>query len=129
MLEISQLPEEETALIFIVGDALRFWLTITDPDPESPDPENPIMVVRDLTGWTVASQIRKSTKKTDPILAAFEFNTLDSTGVIAAYLSSEESTKLEGLKSGRWDYQLTDPAGEPQTIMYGPAMPSGQVTR
>lgn len=128
-LAISQIPEDETLLEWIVGDALRFWLTIEDPDPDSPDPENPIMVPRNLTGWTVAAQIRKSTKLADPVLAVFEFNTLDETGEIAAYLTSEESTKLDGVRAGRWDLQLTDPSGDPETIMYGPASPAGQVTR
>lgn len=129
MQELSQLPEEETALIFIVGDAFRFDLTILDPDPESPDPENPVMVPRNLTGWTVSAQIRKSRKVADPIIAQFEFNDLDDSGQIAAYLTHEESTKLDGLSAGRWDFQLTNPEGDPQTIMYGPARPAGQVTR
>jgi hypothetical protein len=136
MAEIKQLPEEETTLIFIVGDALRFSLTILDPDPAWVDPDpladppnTPDMIPRDLTGWSVAAQIRKSRKKTDPIIASFAFNVLDATGEIAAYLSPAESTKLDGLTSGRWDFQLTDPAGDPQTLLYGPAKPSGQVTR
>lgn len=126
---ISQLPEEETALEWIVGDFLEFWLTITDPDPDSPDPENPDMIVRNLTGWTVAAQIRKSTKAADPIIASFEFDTLGESGEIHAMLTGTESSKLEGLRAGRWDLQLTDPSGKPETILYGPAGPVGQVTR
>lgn len=135
-LAIAQIPLNETRLEWIVGDALRFWLTIEDPDPDwvDPDPEadppnEPDMIPRDLTGWTVAAQIRKSTKLADPVLAVFEFNTLDETGEIAAYLTPEESTKLDGVRAGRWDLQLTDPSGDPETIMYGPAAPAGQVTR
>lgn len=134
-LAISQIPEDETLLEWIVGDALRFWLTIEDPnpdyDPDLPeDPDtNPQMKPRDLTGWSVAAQIRKSTKLADPVLAVFEFNILDETGEIAAYLTPEESTKLDGVRAGRWDLQLTDPSGDPETIMYGPAAPAGQVTR
>ena len=133
---ISQLPEEETLLEFIVGDALRFELLIVDPDPDwvDPDPEadppnEPDMIPRNLTGWTVAAQVRKSKKKTDPVLAEFAFEELDETGMVYAYLSPEESTKLDGLSAGRWDFQLTDPVGDPQTIIYGPARPGGQVTR
>lgn len=129
MAELKQLPEEETTLIFIVGDALRFTMTILDPDPLSPDPENPIMIPRDLTGWNVAAQIRKSRKLADPVIAEFEFNDLDTTGVIEAYLSPIESTKLDGLSAGRWDFQLSDPSGDPITIIYGPVLPGGQVTR
>lgn len=129
MLEISQVPEEETLLTFIVGDALRFSMRIVDPDPDSPDPENPVMVPRNLTGYTVAAQIRKSRKKTDPILAQFEFNTLDETGEIHAYLTAEESSKMDGVSSARWDLQLTDTLGDPITLLYGPAKPPGQVTR
>lgn len=129
MAEIKQVPEEETSLIFIVGDYLEFWLTILDPDPDSPDPENPVMVPRNLTGWSVAAQVRKSLKKTDPIIASFAFDELDETGEIHGYLTHEESTKLDGLNAGRWDFQLSDPDGKPQTIIRGPALPEGQVTR
>lgn len=134
-LVIAQIPVNETLLEWIVGDALRFWLTITDPnpdyDPDLPeDPDtNPQMVLRNLTGWTVSAQIRKSTKPTDSVIAVFEFNTLDETGEIAAYLTPVESTKLDGIRAGRWDLQLTDPSGDTETIMYGPAQPAGQVTR
>ena len=135
-LAISQIPADETLLEWIVGDALRFWLTIEDPDPDwvDPDPEadppnEPDMIPRDLTGWTVAAQIRKSIKLADPILAAFSFDPLDETGEIAAYLSPTESAKLEGVRAGRWDLQLVDPSGDVETIMYGPAQPAGQVTR
>lgn len=126
---ISQIPEDETLLEWVVGDALRFWLTIEDPDPDSPDPDNPVMVPRNLTGWTVAAQIRKSTKMEDPIIASFQFNTLDDTGEIAAYLSPTESAKLDGFRVCRWDLQIQDPSGDPETILYGPAQPAGQVTR
>jgi hypothetical protein len=127
--EIVQLPDGETLLSFIVGDALRFEMTVLDPDPASPDPENPNMIPRNLTGWTAKCQIRKTVKVADPILAEFTFNTLDPTGVIQAYLSPTESSKLEGLASGRWDFQITDPSGDPDTIMRGPARPVGQVSR
>lgn len=129
MQTISQVPEEETQLEFIVGDALRFELLITDPDPDSVDPDNPDFLPRNLTGWTAASQIRKSKKLSDPIIAQFEFNELDESGEIYAYLTPEESSKLDGLSAGRWDFQLTDPSGDPLTIIYGPAKPAGQVTR
>ncbi len=133
--DLEQSPQKAT-LIFVVGDALRFRLRIVDPDPDwvDPDPDadppnEPDMIPRDLTGWAVASQIRKSTKAADPVISEFEFNDLDDTGVIVAYLTHEESTKLEGLTSAVWDYQLTDPSGDPVTVMAGPAKPKGQVTR
>lgn len=126
---ISQLPDGETLLEWVVGDFLEFWLTITDPDPDSPDPDNPDMIVRNLTGWTVAAQIRKSTKKTDPKLAEFIFDDLDESGEVHAMLTDVESSKLDGIRAGRWDLQLTNPAGQTQTIVLGPAQPAGQVTR
>ncbi len=129
MTVVSQLPEEETTLEWIVGDFLEFWLTITDPDPDSPDPENPVMVIRNLTGWTVAAQIRKDVKLASPVIAEFSFDDLDESGEIHAMLTGEESSKLDGYRAARWDLQLTDPSGKPQTIMYGPAKPEGQVTR
>lgn len=120
---------QKATLLWTVGDALRFSVRIVDPDPDSPDPENPVMIPRVLTGYSAAAQIRKSTKKTDPIIAAFEFEIEEAEGVIHAYLSPDESTKLDGVASGKWDYQLTDPSGDPLTIMAGPAKPGGQVTR
>lgn len=126
--EISQLPQDVT-LLWVAGDALRFRLTIKDPDPDSPDPEHPVMIPRDLTGWIAASQIRKDAKLETALLAEFEFNTLDDTGVIAAYLTPDESENLRGVKSGAWDLQITDPTGDPQTIMAGPAKPRADVTR
>lgn len=125
---IGQAPQK-TTLLWVVGDALKFTLRIVDPDPDSEDPDNPDMIARDLTGYSVAAQIRKSTKKTDPVLAEFTFNDLDETGEINAYLSPVESTKLDGVTSAKWDYQLTDPDGDPITLMAGPAKPAGQVTR
>lgn len=125
---IDQSPKVVT-LIWVAGDALRFRIRIVDPDPDSPDPENPVMVARDLTGWSAASQIRKDTKKDSPLLAEFTFNTLDETGIIDAYLSPSESQKLRDITSAKWDYQLSDPAADPLTIMAGPAKPKGDVTR
>ncbi|HEY5444321.1 MAG TPA: hypothetical protein VIJ87_07620 [Pyrinomonadaceae bacterium] len=127
-LEIAQRPQE-VSLIWVAGDALRFTLTIVDPDPDSPDPENPVMIPRNLTGYVAASQIRKNAKPDSVLLAEFEFNTLDGSGVIAAYLSPDESEKLRGTNSASWDLQLTDPEGDPLTLMAGPAKPSGDVTR
>lgn len=120
---------QKATLLWTVGDALRFWVRIVDPDPDSPDPENPVMIPRNLTGYSAAAQIRKSTKKSDPIIAAFAFTIDNEAGVIEAYLSKVESTKLDGVLAGRWDYQLTDPSDDPLTIMAGPAKPAGQVTR
>ncbi len=123
--DISQAPQS-VRLIFVAGDALRFWITIKDPNPD-PDVED--LVVRDLTGYSVAAQIRKSAKGESPLLAEFEFNTLDETGVIAAYLTKEESEKLRGTSSAVWDFQLTDTEGDPLTLMAGPALASADVTR
>ena len=128
ILEIAQRPQEVT-LIWVAGDALRFTLTIVDPDPDSPDPENPVMIPRNLTGYSAASQIRKNAKPDSALLAEFEFNTLDGSGVISAYLSPDESEKLRGTSGARWDLQLTDPEGDPLTLMAGSAKPSGDVTR
>lgn len=120
---------QKVSLIWVAGDALRFRLRIVDPDPDSPDPENPVMIPRDLTGYTVAAQVRKTVKKDSPLLAEFSFNALDSTGVIDAYLAPVESQKLRDTTSAVWDFQLTDPGGDPRTIMAGPAKPKGDVTR
>lgn len=125
---IQQSPQKVT-LIFVAGDALRFRLRIVDPDPDSVDPDNPDMIPRNLTGWSVAAQIRKDTKKASPLLAEFVFNDLDDSGVILPYLTHEESEKLRDIAAAKWDFQLTDPDGDPLTIMAGPAKAAGDVTR
>lgn len=125
---IDQSPRKVT-LVFVAGDALRFRLRIVDPDPDSPNPEDPVMIPRDLTGYSVAAQIRKDTKKDTPLLAEFVFNDLDDTGVILPYLTHEESVKLRDIAAAKWDFQLTDPSGDPLTIMAGPAKAAGDVTR
>lgn len=126
--EIAQRPQE-VSLIWVAGDALRFTLTIVDPDPDSPDPENPVMIPRDLTGYFAMAQIRKNAKPDTPLLAEFTFNVLDESGEIRAYLSPDESEKLRGTNSGAWDLQLTDPEGDPLTLIAGPAQPAGDVSR
>ena len=132
---IDQSPKKVT-LIWVAGDALRFRLRIVDPDPDwvNPDPEadppnTPDMIPRDLTGWSVAAQIRKDAKKASPLLAEFIFNDLDDTGVILPYLTAQESEKLRDITAAKWDFQLTDTLGDPLTIMAGPARPAGDVTR
>jgi hypothetical protein len=127
-LVIEQSPQKVT-LIWVAGDALRFRLRITEPDPDSPDPDQPVMIPRNLTGWSAASQIRKTVKKDSPLLAEFSFNELDETGIIDAYLAPSESIKLRDVTSARWDFQITDTANDPLTIMAGPAKPAGDVTR
>lgn len=127
MPEISQIYEPVT-LLWVAGDAVRFRILVQDPDPSSPDPENPDYIPRDLTGWTAAAQIRRKLND-ETLLASFEINDLDDTGYIQCYLPKDQSELCRGISSAFWDLQLTDTLGDPLTITGGPARPQGDVTR
>jgi len=116
-------------LEFVVGDTHRLQIRVDDPDPDSPDPENPIMVPRPLTGWSAAAQIRKA-KSDTAVLATFEIeNELGVDGFIYLYLTPAESRKTGVTTKAFWDLELTDPNGDVETILAGPVKPVPDVTR
>jgi hypothetical protein len=115
-------------LEFVAGDTVRLKVVVEDPDPDSPDPLNPIMIPRDLTGYTAHSQIRKSYKDS-LVLASFEVSGLGVDGVINLRLPPAESQLLYLVTKAAWDLQLTDPYGDVDTILGGPVKPKGDVTR
>jgi hypothetical protein len=89
--------------------------------------ENPVLIARDLTGWTGRAQIRKSTKKNATLITTITLTGFGSDGKIHMYLPPVESKKV--LKSAGWDLELTDPSGDVETILGGPVEPEGDYTQ
>jgi hypothetical protein len=106
--------------LFVTGDYVRRSVLFEDPDPGSPDPENPVMIPRDFTGWTARAQVRANTKRETEILATFTVTVgfVDPTdGYIILELPELESEKC--IKKCGWDLELTNPAGEAETVLGG----------
>lgn len=125
--EIPLYPEY--AMRFVCGDTWRRRVQVTDPDPDSPDPENPIMIGRNLDGYSYRAQVRANTKVTTSITATLEV-TVDQSeenGWIILHLPPDESQKVTR-RSG-WDLEQTDPNGDVETILGGPSDPTGDYTR
>lgn len=126
------MPEQEDMypiypLVFVSGDAVRFELQIKDPDPDSPDPQDPVMIPRVLTGWTGRAQIRKNNRKDSDLFATIECTGFDTDGWIFFYLSPEESESVR--RTCGWDFEITNPDGDPETILGGPVNPFGDYTQ
>lgn len=111
-------------LKFVTGDYYRRQILTEDPDPDSPDPSNPVMIPRNFTGWSARAQIRKNTKRDTPITAVIQVSLglVDPTdGYIVIELLEEESIKC--VERGGWDLELIDPSGKPDTVMGGKSLP------
>lgn len=111
-------------LKFVTGDYFMRRILFEDPDPASPDPDNPVMIPRDWTGWTARAQIRANTKRDAVIVATLTATMGDADptdGFIVIELTEEESAKC--IKSGGWDLEITNPAGQPETVLGGKALP------
>lgn len=129
MVNVIEQLYEPVEIHYVAGDALRFKVTVRQPDPDSPDPDNPILILRPLGDYTAAAQIRKSFKKDAPLIAEFIIeNELDESGEIHVYLPPTQSELLRGVSSAAWDLQITDSSGDPLTIMGGPVKPRGDST-
>lgn len=125
---VDYYPEQD--LKFVTGDYFKMRILIEDADPDSPDPENPVMVPRNLTGWTARAHIRKDTKRETDILATFEVTvgeTDPTDGFLVLELLEEESEKC--IIKGGWDLELSDPDGKPDTILGGKVIPRLDYTR
>lgn len=90
---------------------------------------------RDLTGYTVLSQIRKTADDADP-LVAFTTSLGDQTdvelgrGAVLLKLTPAETAALDRtLTTGVWDVQFTDPGGDTYTYIEGAVTFSKDVTR
>lgn len=114
-------------LKFVSGDAYELPVQVVDPDPDSPDPDDPVLIPRNLTGWSVIAQIRRTARLDAPLVATFAVSGLGTDGMINLYLSPTESRKVD--RECGWDLQLTDPSGKPQTILGGPVIPQGDYSR
>lgn len=127
---ISQLYEI-VEIHYIAGDALRFSVRASQRDPDDPGPdETPNIIPLPLDGYTVAAQIRKTSKADATLIATFLVDIDDvETDLIWVYLPPDQSELLRGVSSAAWDLQLTDDLDDPRTIMGGPVKPKGDVTR
>jgi hypothetical protein len=114
-------------LEFVTGDTVRRRIQMVDPDPDSPDPDNPVLIPRNLTGWSGRAQIRKSTKKDAPLITTFTLTGFGSDGYMYMYLPPSESKKVT--RSCGWDLELTDPSGDVETVLGGPVEPKGEYTQ
>lgn len=132
---LTALPSEvgdtypKARLEFTSGDSVDFDILIQDPDPDSPDPENPVMIPRNLTGWSGRGEIRKSAKKDAELWSTFMVTVVEpaSSGLLHVSLTPEESSKAR--KAGGWDIELTSPSGHVETIMGGPVDPEEDYTQ
>lgn len=118
-------------LRFVTGDYVKRRVLFEDPDPDSPDPDNPIMIPRNLTGYTARAQVRVSTKRDATILATFDATVGEDddpeNGIIVIELQPEESARC--VKTSGWDLELTDPDGHPETVLGGKVLPKLDYTR
>jgi hypothetical protein len=111
-------------IVFVAGDALKFRFQITDKDPLNPTlPPTP----RNLTGWEALSQVRK-TPTSSGIEATWTIAPLNNDGVVNMYLSGPETQSFasQNLIS---DVQLTDPVGDPITVLTLQIQAAQDVTR
>lgn len=108
------LPPSHT-LVFVAGDALKFQFQIADRDVD--DLEAP-PVPRDLTGWTAFAQVRK-TAPAATVEAEWEIANapLGSDGLVKLYLSGPDTQPFAAIQNLVSDVQLTDPAGDPETVL------------
>lgn len=110
-------------LPFVAGDTVRFKFQVTDrADPEDPP------VPRDLTGWEVESHVR-TTPPAETIEAEWEIDFSGTEGIIQMYLSPETTQPWAAIKTLASDVQLTDPAGDVETILKIKLKAAQDVTR
>jgi len=111
---------------FVAGDALKFKFQIADKDLA-----NPLLppTARNLTGWEALSQVRK-TPTSETIEATWTIvGTLGTDGMVNMYLSGPETQPFAALKELVSDVQLTDTAGDPETVLTLVIQAAQDVTR
>jgi len=113
-------------LRFVTGDTVRKSVTVEDPDPDSPDPLNPVMIPRVLTGYTGRAHVRAKAKDVEPI-AVFVVSGFGTDGVINLLLTPEESAKVT--RNAHWDLEIREPDGDVYTILGGPVTPQEDYTK
>ena len=111
---MAGIPPSHT-LIFVGGDAVKFKMQVNDRDLT--DPES-VAVPRDLTGWTALAQVRTSATS-ETVEATWDITNepLGSDGIIEMYLPGETTQPWTAIKTLISDVQLTDPAGDEETVL------------
>jgi hypothetical protein len=109
---MTGIPPTHT-LVFVGGDALKFKFQLLYKDLDTPEVPP---VPRDLTGWSAFSQVRKTATSTD-VEAEWEIDPLGSDGMINMYLSGPMTQPWTAIKTLVSDVQLTDPSGDPETVL------------
>lgn len=101
-------------ITFVGGDAVKFKFQVTDKDLDQP--QQPA-IPRDLTGWSALSQIRK-VPTSDVIEATWDIeHPLGADGTVKMKLTGEQTQPFAAIKTLISDVQLTDPAGDPETVL------------
>lgn len=90
---------------------------------------------RDLTGWTILSQVRATTEDPIPLLE-FTATLGDQTdlvnGIGSVYLKltgAETAGVTRTITTGKWDVELTDDLGDPYTYVAGDVTFTKDVSR
>lgn len=110
---MAGLPPTHT-IEFVAGDVLKFRFQVTDKDMDDPDA---VPVPRDLTGYTVLSQVRQTATSAD-ILATWELvGTLGDDGIISMRIDGPDTQTWSAIKTMVSDIQVTDTAGDPETVL------------
>lgn len=102
------------SITFTGGDVVKFSMQVKDKSAANPT----VRVIRDLTGWTATSQVRQ-TPTSEEVLATWTITNepLGTDGTIHMKLLGTETQAWSALKNVISDVQLTDPAGDPTTIL------------
>lgn len=111
---------------FVTGDYKYIRVQFKDPDPDSPDPDDPVLIPRVWDGWTARAQVRKDTKRDTEIMATLVC-TLEDDGFVLIEFPALETAKV--IKVMPWDFELTDPDDRPDTPLGGKCYPKLDVTR
>lgn len=110
---------------FTAGDVLKFAFQVMDKDLDNPgDPAE----VRDLTGWEAASQVRQTPSSPD-VIAEWAIEPLGTDGYIRMKILGSTTQDWAVIKTLVSDIQLTDPAGDPETILRLDISAAQDVTR
>ena len=113
-------------IAFTGGDTVKFSFQIKDSDPANP--LNP-PIPRNLTGWTAEAQVRQ-TPTAEEILGTWTIvQPLDASGIVHMKIPGTVTQPWTSIKSLISDVQLTDPAGDPVTILRIELLVAQDVTR
>jgi len=101
------------SLAFVGGDSVNFSFQLMYKDLDNPqNPPTP----RNLTGYTAEAQIRTSPTSAT-IEDLWEIGTLGSDGIVSMHLTGAQTQPWTAVKSLISDVQLTDTAGDVETVL------------